>query len=134
VALYRPGGRSVHHTLDARIDAARIGRGVHLVAVGGEIDLHTAPRLDEALFGAIGDGAQRVLVDLAGTTFVDSTVLGILVRAHRCLNDCGGRLVIVSDDPRILRTLALTGLDRMLSVESSLTATVADLSMDGEVA
>lgn len=121
-------------TLDARIDAARIGRGVHLVALGGEIDLHTAPRLDEALFGAIGEGAQRVLVDLAGTTFIDSTVLGILVRAHRCLDDSGGRLVIVSDDPRILRTLAVTGLDRVLSVESSLTETVADLSMDGEVA
>jgi anti-sigma B factor antagonist len=122
----------VHHTLDARIDSARIGRGVHVVALGGEIDLHTAPRLDEELFGVIGDGAERVLVDLAGTTFVDSTVLGILLRAHRRLDDAGGRLVIVCDDPRILRVLELTGLDRTLAVEPSLTETVAGLSVDGD--
>jgi anti-sigma B factor antagonist len=119
------------HALDARIDSARIGRGVHVVALGGEIDLHTAPRLDEELFGAIGDGAQRLLVDMAGATFVDSTVLGVLLRAHRRLDDSGGRLVIVSDDPRILRTLELTGLDRTLSVERSLTETVAGLTVDG---
>jgi anti-sigma B factor antagonist len=118
-------------TLDARIDSARIGRGVHVVALGGEIDLHTAPRLDEALFGAIGEGAQRVLVDLAGTTFVDSTVLGVLLRAHRCLDAVGGRLVVVSNDPRILRTLEVTGLDRTLAVEPSLTESVAGLSMGG---
>lgn len=119
------------HTLDARIDSARIGRGVHVVALGGEIDLHTAPRLDEALFGAIHEGAQRVLVDLAGTTFVDSTVLGVLLRAHRRLDDTGGRLVVVSNDPRILRTLEVTGLDRTLAVEPSLTETVAGLSVNG---
>ena len=119
------------HTLDARIDTARIGRGVHVVALGGEIDLHTAPRLDEALFGAIHEGAERVLVDLAGTTFVDSTVLGVLLRAHRRLDDSGGRLVLVSNDPRILRTLELTGLDRTLAVEPTLTETVASLSVDG---
>jgi anti-sigma B factor antagonist len=120
------------HTLDARIDSARIGRGVHVVALGGEFDLHTAPRLDEALFSAIDEGAHRVLVDLAATTFVDSTVLGVLLRAHRRLNDRGGRLVVVSDDPRILRTIELTGLDRTLSVERSLTETVAGLAVGGD--
>jgi anti-sigma B factor antagonist len=120
------------HTLDARIDSARIGRGVHVVALGGEIDLHTAPRLDEALFSAIDEGAHRVLVDLAATTFVDSTVLGILLRAHRRLDDAGGRLVVVSNDPRILRTFELTGLDRTLAVEPTLTETVAGLSVDGD--
>lgn len=121
------------HTLDVRIESARIGRGVHVVALAGEIDLHTAPRLDEELFGAIGDGARRVLVDMAGATFVDSTVLGVLLRAHSRLDDRGGRLVIISDDPRILRTLELTGLDRMLSVERSLTETVAGLTVDGSI-
>jgi anti-sigma B factor antagonist len=120
------------HTLDARIDSARIGRGVHGIALGGEIDLHTAPRLDEALFSAIDEGAHRVLVDLAATTFVDSTVLGILLRAHRRLDDAGGRLVVVSNDPRILRTFELTGLDRTLAVEPTLTETVAGLSVDGD--
>lgn len=119
-------------TLDARIDSARIGRGVQVIALGGEIDLHTAPRLDEALFSAIDEGAHRVLVDLAATTFVDSTVLGILLRAHRRLDDAGGRLVVVSNDPRILRTFELTGLDRTLAVEPTLTETVAGLVVGGD--
>jgi len=104
---------------------------VQIVSLGGEVDAHTAPRLDEELAGAIEAGARRVVVDLAGTSFVDSTVLGVLLRTQRRLDGLEGRLVLVSDDPRILRVFELTGLDRQFQIERSLTETISNLSNGG---
>ena len=118
-------------TTEFRIDSAALGRGVQIVSLGGEVDAHTAPRLDEELAGAIEAGARRVVVDLAGTSFVDSTVLGVLLRTQRRLDGLEGRLVLVSDDPRILRVFELTGLDRQFQIERSLTETISNLSNGG---
>lgn len=104
---------------------------MQIVSLGGEVDAHTAPRLDEELAGAIETGARRVVVDLAGTSFVDSTVLGVLLHAQRRLDGLEGRLVLVSDDPRILRVFELTGLDRQFQIERSLTETISNLSNGG---
>ena len=106
--------------LDFRISSARVGNGVYVVAVGGEADMHTAPQLDSELFRLIGLGATRVIVDLASTSFVDSTVLGVLLRALKRLAADGGSLVVVSDDRRVLRLFEVTGLDRKFRVEQTL--------------
>jgi anti-sigma B factor antagonist len=101
---------------------------VQIVSLGGEVDVHTASRLDEELAGAIEMGARRVVVDLAGTSFIDSTVLGVLLRTNRRLDALDGRLVLVSDDPRILRVFELSGLDRQFEIERSLAETISKLS------
>lgn len=115
-------------TMEFRISSAELGRGVQIVSLGGEVDVHTAPRLDEELAGAIETGARRLVVDLAGTSFVDSTVVGVLLRAQQRLDDMDGRLVLVSDDPRILRVFEITGLDSSFAIERSLTETISRLS------
>ncbi len=97
--------------------------GGWLVVVAGEVDLHTAPRLRAAL-DAVTDGSPDeesgdVVVDLTGVGFIDSTGLGELVGAHKALarRDATLHLAVTSD--RILRLLALTGLDEMLEVHRS---------------
>ncbi len=90
------------------------------MALGGEVDLHTAPRLDEELFRLIDLGATRVIVDLSDTSFIDSTVLGVLLRAHKRIAGNGGRFVLVTDDPRTRRLFQVTGLDGRFKVASTL--------------
>jgi anti-sigma B factor antagonist len=116
------------HTTEFQISSAALGRGVQIVSLGGEVDAHTAQRLDEEIADAMEDGARRVVVDLAGASFIDSTVVGVLLRAHQRLRGAEGQLVLVSDDPRILRVFELTGLDRRFRIERSLMETVAGLS------
>lgn len=111
-----------------QISSATLGRGVQIVSIGGEVDMHTAPRLDEEIAAAMELGARRVVVDLAGTSFIDSTVVGVLLRAHQRLSGQGGQLVLVADDPRILRVFQLTGLDRRFAIERSLVETIGKLS------
>ena len=114
-------------TIEFQISSAALGRGVQIVSLGGEVDAHRAPRLDEELAGAVEGGARRLVVDLAGTSFIDSAVLGVLLRAdHRLRGE--GQLVVVSDDPRILRAFELTGLDRRFTILRSLTEAISKLS------
>lgn len=121
-------GGNVLGTVEFRISSAELGSGAQIVSLGGEVDVHTAPRLDEELARATGAGSRRVVVDLAGASFIDSTVVGVLLRAHERLGRDGGGLVLVSDDPRILRVFELTGLDRRLTVERSLAEAIGELS------
>jgi anti-sigma B factor antagonist len=111
--------------LDFRITCARLGRRAYLVSLAGEIDLHVAPRLSDELEGAIADGAHRLVVDLSGVSFIDSSGIATLVRAAERLRIRGAELVLVCDDHRILRALEVTGLDGRLPRERTLTEAIA---------
>ena len=50
-----------------------------VLAVRGEIDAFTSPRLRERLTGMMDEGHYRLVVDLEGVEFMDSTGLGVLV-------------------------------------------------------
>ena len=98
----------------------RVEDEVLIVAVRGELDLYTAPDLRSLLLGAINDGRSAVVLDLRETTFLDSTALGVIIAAMKALRIRSGRLVLVNDRTSITKTLAITGLDHLLAVESSL--------------
>ncbi len=97
----------------------------HVVAVAGEIDIFTAPEFKERISGAIDAGREVVVVDLAGTTFVDSSSLGVLISAHRRLRDRGGRLIIACDVAPVLNTFKITGLDTVLELHKDRDAALA---------
>jgi anti-sigma B factor antagonist len=68
--------------------------GVRLIEVFGELDLATAPRLCSALDAARIHRVKRVVVDLTGVDFCDSTGLRALIGASTELRVGGGRLAI----------------------------------------
>jgi anti-sigma B factor antagonist len=95
-----------------------VGRA-QVVAVTGEVDLHTAPTLRSALapvVAAVGPDRPDVVVDLTDVTFLDSTGLGEIVGAHKALQAAHGRLHLVTGNDRVRRLVAITGLDAVLVV------------------
>jgi anti-sigma B factor antagonist len=110
---------------DVRI--AGVGNNGFVVSVSGEVDLYTAPEMERELAEVLQLGGNSVVVDLAEVGFIDSTVLGLLLRYQPRFRSRGGELVIVSDDRRILRTLEITGLDRIFRIEQRLGDAVAGL-------
>jgi anti-anti-sigma factor len=111
------------------VRTARVGDGTYVVSVSGELDLHTVDRLEQELETATACGAERIIVDLACVTFLDSTALGAIVRAQRQLSGAAGDLALVSDDPRVARLFAITGLDRMMRLHSSLLQAIDELTV-----
>jgi anti-sigma B factor antagonist len=106
--------------LDFSVSTAGLDDNAFVVAAAGEADMYTAPALEQALDGVIGLGGTSAVLDLAEVSFIDSTVLGVLLRYRERLQALGGDLVIVSADRRVLRTFEITGLDRIFTIQSRL--------------
>jgi anti-anti-sigma factor len=49
------------------------------LTLAGELDMATAPRLEEAVAGVLARGARRLIVDLSGLAFVDSSGLRLFI-------------------------------------------------------
>lgn len=90
-----------------------------VLAVKGEIDVYSAPRLRERLVELVNEGHRRIVVDLEGVDFLDSTGLGVLVGGLKRLRTHGGDLSLVCTQPRILKVFEITGLTTVFSIATS---------------
>ncbi len=89
-----------------------------VVAVEGELDAHSAPTLDEEIARLTGDGATEIMLDLSGTSFLDSFGLRALLSAQRSVADQGGRLSLRAPSKSVARLLDIAGLTEQFVVES----------------
>jgi len=105
--------------IDFAITDRAVDDETHLVAVTGEIDLFTAPEFKQRMSAPIDAGRSHIVVDLLGTTFIDSSSLGVLIGAHRRLKLRGGSLVVVCDNEAIVKTFRITGLDGVFTLVAS---------------
>src|SRR6266571_7602531 len=98
-------------TIGERWDA-----GVAIATVRGEIDISTAGTLSEHLERLAGKNPQRLVIDLAGVSFIDSSGLGGFVRIRKALPpDCP--VVIRSPQRRVRKLFKITGLDSVIAFE-----------------
>ncbi len=95
------------------------------IELRGELDLATAPQVEEALAGAEGDAPGLIVLDLSKLSFLDSSGLRTIVAADARARDVGRRLAVVKGPEAVQRVFTITGLeDRLDLVEdaSALTA------------
>jgi anti-sigma B factor antagonist len=105
---------------DFHVTVASLTSSLALVSVSGEIDLYTAERVQRGIGEATAVGADTVLLDLSGVGFIDSTALGVIVQENKRLEGRGHALILVTNDPRTVRVLEVTGLDRVLPRHATL--------------
>ena len=89
--------------------------------IAGELDAATAGPLLEALEAATGAHIRHLEIDMAEVTFIDSTGLGVLVRAHNRLAKLPDAqpLALVSPRPQARKVLEITGLTRVFEVREA---------------
>src|SRR5437016_4392500 len=91
--------------------------GWHVLTVRGEVDLTTTPRVRAQLISLLSDGEPRLIVDLEGVRFMDSSGLGALVAGLKLARSRASELRIVCEGHRSVRNvLEATGLVRLLEV------------------
>lgn len=93
--------------------------GVAVVRVSGELDMATCSLVEEAISSAV---PSRVIVDLTGCTFLDSSGVSVLVAAYREAAANGGDVELVAADPNIVRVLEITNVNTVLAIHSTLDA------------
>jgi anti-sigma B factor antagonist len=88
-----------------------------VLKLDGELDVATAPALEEAMASAFGADPSSMVVDLTDLTFLDSTGIRVLVTAGRVAEGTGCAIVLMAPTAPVLRALRLTGVDRLLAIE-----------------
>src|SRR5215208_8109152 len=82
-----------------------------VVRASGELDLATAPMLEECLLHAFEGEASPIILDLTAVSFIDSMGLRSLLRAAR---NSDSRLRIECESAPVRRMIEVTGLKRSL--------------------
>lgn len=101
------------------------GDDLPVVAVAGEVDVHSAPQLREGLIAELQSATTAVVVDLTDVGFLDSTGLGALVAVRTAAGEKGAALPLVCTSDRIMKLFTITGLDGVFDIYPDLDAAIA---------
>jgi anti-anti-sigma factor len=99
-----------------RIEVRSQDHTTTVLAITGELDLASSPVLQKELDRISDSDSGRVILDLRDLSFMDSTGLSVLVKAHQRAEDSGRRFVLVKGGQQVQRLLNLTGLAEHLEV------------------
>ena len=90
--------------------------GIHgcKMDIGGELDIATVGQFRTSISTLLGTGCRRIVVDLAETTFLDSSGIGALVWAAHRLHAAGGKLTVTNPDDQVTKILRVTGVEKVL--------------------
>jgi anti-sigma B factor antagonist len=107
------------------IQSRQADNGVTVVAPTGRLDVAGAPTLKEAISEALKGGPSKVVLDMEGVSFVDSTGLGSVIAALKQIRSSQGDLRLAAPNQQVRVVLELTTLDRVFpyfsTVEEALT-------------
>ncbi|MBV9469467.1 MAG: STAS domain-containing protein [Abitibacteriaceae bacterium] len=106
--------------------------GTTIIAVAGEVELHSAAQLRAELLQACDKERPCIVIDLSGVNFMDSSGIGVIVGALKRARERGGTLSLVGPQPRVRRIFEITGLLSALpffeTVDDAVTACAANTS------
>jgi len=88
-----------------------------VVALAGEHDFSTVPLIEDKIRAAV-EGQPSVIFDLSAATYIDSSVLRLLVNNSKTL---GERMSVVAATPNVRRILAVSGVDAFIRCVGSIT-------------
>jgi anti-sigma B factor antagonist len=107
--------------------------GMALLTLSGEHDLSTAPELRRRLDKLLAEGTPTV-VDLSPATFIDSSILGVILDGRRRAadNDVGFAVLHSDGADAVDRVLEVTGLRAELPVHAGRDAAISAVSATGK--
>lgn len=96
------------------VDVNKCGERTAVAVLGGRLDLLSASDVKRQLQDAVGQGLHRLVVDLHGVPFIDSSGLGALIAVLKATRVAGGDLRIARPGEQVRYVLEISMLDRVL--------------------
>jgi anti-sigma B factor antagonist len=121
-----PASAVVHFAgVSLDVQTRKTDSGVTVVAPSGRLDVAGAPTLKAVIGDAVKEGPSRLVIDMEGVSFVDSTGLGSVIAALKLVRGTRGDLRLAAPNQQVRVVLELTTLDRVFAyyptVEDALT-------------
>jgi anti-sigma B factor antagonist len=108
------------------VDVGETAEGIDLVTLHGELDFASGGPLS-SVFAELTGGPRRVVVDLAGLEFVDSSGVKMLVAAARAVEDAGGSFVLAGPTATVRRVFHILHLAEVVPVVETREAAVDEI-------
>lgn len=114
------------------VESKELDGGIQAFTVRGELDMHTAPELEQHLEKVPPGPDVSILLDLSPCEFIDSTGIALIVRAWQRLDrnsggDGQGRVVLCCIDDQVRRLLKITGVEGSIALHEEREAALAEL-------
>jgi len=91
--------------------------GENVVAIlTGEIDMHRAPQVTNAIGSLLESRPRRVIIDLSEVSYMDSSGVGTLVHLFRQVKANESKLVLVGPGRRVRSIFEITRLDEFFTI------------------
>ena len=111
--------------MDLSLETRDVG-GRTIVAVGGEIDVYTAPKLRDRITELVAAGTYHLVIDMEAVEFLDSTGLGVLVGGLKKVRAHDGSLSLICNQDRLLKIFRITGLAKVFVIHESAESALAE--------
>lgn len=96
--------------------AAQEQKGWIVVAIEGEIDLHTSPEIRKELAGHVKAKKAKVLIDLAKVAYIDSSGLATFIEAMQKLRKGGGEIALAGLSETVRHVFEVARLDSVFKI------------------
>lgn len=95
-------------------------RGVLIVRVEGELDMHGADKFRQTIDNALEtSGVKHILFNLEAVKFIDSSGLGVILGRYKKINAAGGKVLATNIQPQVVRIFELSGLLKIIKLYNS---------------
>ena len=101
--------------MDFHLEVSRSGQH-SVIAVSGDLDVLTAPRLRDRLGEFLDRGERHLLVDLTPCEFIDSSGMSALVTALKRARAEGGDLGLICPRGNVRRLIEVVALDQVFEI------------------
>jgi anti-anti-sigma factor len=98
---------------------------VVVVSIAGELDMATAPQVQDRVTDLLDQGYKQVVFDLDKLSFCDSTGLSVFIRTKNSCDAAAGRVRLAAPQRAVLRVLQVSGLTEVLEIHPTATEAVA---------
>ncbi|MFC1548906.1 STAS domain-containing protein [Candidatus Omnitrophota bacterium] len=92
--------------------------GVSVFRVEGDIDINTSPDIKKSFDKAISEKKDKIVINLEGVGYVDSSGLATLVEILKNMRAYGGKLKLANLSPKVKGLFEITKLDKLFDIVS----------------
>jgi len=101
-----------------QVNREEVGDSV-VLSVEGSVDIYSSPELRGELKFALDKQAPRIVIDMAGVTFVDSSGLATLIEGLQKVKVYSGKLLLCNLSQTVLGVFQLANLDHIFQIKET---------------
>ncbi len=103
-----------------QFETSKLTGNITLVTLNGRLDLEGTQAIEQTFAFATTTRADRIVVDLAGVSFISSIGLRMLLTSAKAQANRGGKLVLAGADPAVRKVLEMSGIDQLIPLCESI--------------